>query len=140
MPCKNAALGLHPGEVRVDGGAAVHAGVKFQQLYFAGLGVHFHLGRAHHVGRRRQGRHMGLGDFQRDVVAEHGSRGNITQRDRFRRVSRGKYRFTVKFHVVFAAVQQLCAQLADLAPQLQRTLLDGFAGDVGGAGRVEPES
>ena len=47
-----------------------------------------------------------------------------------------KHDLAVKLHSIRRAVQQLCAQLADLFPQLHSALFSGLTGDIGGAGGV----
>ena len=79
---------------------------------------------------------MGLGDFQRHHVAELRGERHLAQGDLFRRVGVHREGLAVKDHFALLAVEQLRAQLADLCPQLQRTLFDGLAGDVGSAGRI----
>ena len=47
-----------------------------------------------------------------------------------------KHDLAVKLHSIRRAAQQLCAQFADLFPQLHGALLSGLAGDIGGAGSI----
>ena len=79
---------------------------------------------------------MGLGKFQRDLMAELGSKGDLGQSLLAGGVGAFKHDLAVKLHGIRRAFQQLCAQLADLFPQLQCTLFGGLAGDIGGAGSI----
>lgn len=47
-----------------------------------------------------------------------------------------KHDLAVKLHSIRRAAQQLCAQFADLFPQLHGALLSGLAGDISCAGSI----
>ena len=135
-PLQDAALSLHTGQVGVDGGAAVHAGGIIHHLDLAGLLVQLNFSRADHVGRGRKGRGVGLSDLQRHHVAELGGEGHLRERDPLLRVCVQGDELAVKIHSIFGRLEQLRAQLADLAAQPQGTLLHCLAGDIGGRGSV----
>ena len=47
-----------------------------------------------------------------------------------------EHRFAVKLHRIRRAVQKLCAQFADLLPQLHGALFRGLSGHIDGTGRI----
>ena len=127
---QDTSLGLYPGQVGVDGRAAVHTGVKFQNLDFAGLFVQLDFRSTHHVRRRRQRRGMGFGNFQRDHVAELGSARDLRQRNAALRCSVHIDFPAVKGHFIRGTFQHLSAQLADLLPELEGAFFHSLAGDI----------
>ena len=79
------ALGLDSCQIGIDGNTAVHNCHVVQDLNFTGEFIQLDLHHAHHVGRRRHGRSVGLGGLGGGGVIHLGFVSNVGEGDRLLR-------------------------------------------------------
>ena len=131
----DAALGLNPGQGRVDGNAAVHYRHVVENGHKAGEFIQFNFHHAHHVGRGRDRRRMGGSGLGGDGVVHLSLVGNVGKGHGLVGVD-FPHLSALKHHGVLFAAQHVRRDGANSAPQFGAGLFHGFAGDVGGGGGV----